>query len=93
MQVGTIIRLLRTTEGVSQTTLAEELGVARTYLSQVENNKVEPGLTLLKSVSQQFDIPLSLLVISHCNENQEIFVELRRLLGELLSARLVLKRG
>ncbi len=73
--------------------LAEELGVARTYLSQIENNKIEPGMNLLKSVSRQFDIPLSLLVISHSTENQEIFVELRKLLADLLSAKLALKRG
>ena len=90
MKTGSIIKILRTADGISQTGLAADLGFARTYLSQVENNKVEPGLSFLKAVSRRFGIPLSLLVINHSEQDQEVFLVLQKLLGNLLSARLVL---
>jgi len=90
MKAGSLIKLLRTAEGVSQTSLAADLGVARTYLSQVENNKVKPGLGLLKAASEKFAIPLSLLVIDYSNEEGEIFQELQRLLCAVLSSRIAL---
>jgi transcriptional regulator with XRE-family HTH domain len=93
MKAGSIIRLLRTADGISQTALAMELGIARTYLSQVENGKVEPGLPLLRAISRRFEIPISLLVIEDTDENPDIIRELQKLLGNLLSARIALKRN
>ena len=49
-------------------------------------------MPFLKTVSRRFDMPLSLLVIAHADEGGEIFLELQRLLGNLLAARLALKR-
>ncbi|MCK5127882.1 MAG: helix-turn-helix transcriptional regulator [candidate division Zixibacteria bacterium] len=92
MKTGSILKLLRAADGISQTALAEELGVARTYLSQIENNKVQPGLQLLRNISRRFDLPLSLLVIDPIDEDKEIFLELQNLLGNVLSARLKLNR-
>ena len=92
MKTGSLVKLLRTADGVSQTELAVQLGIARTYLSQVENNRVEPGMPFLKSVSRRFSVPVSLLVIEHTEQDGEIISELQRLLGHLLSARLALKR-
>jgi len=91
MKSGSIVKLLRATDGLSQTDLAKDLGIARTYLSQIENEKVEPGLTFLKAVSKKFSIPLSLLVLEDSDENHEIFGELQNLLGRLLSARIAIR--
>lgn len=88
MKTGSLIKLLRTADGVSQTSLASELGVARSYLSQIENNRVEPGLNLLKAISDKFGIHLSLLVLGQTKEDGEIYQELRRLLDIVLSARI-----
>ncbi|MCK4632423.1 MAG: helix-turn-helix transcriptional regulator [candidate division Zixibacteria bacterium] len=78
---------------MSQTVLARELGIARTYLSQIENDKVRPGLSLLKSISHRFCIPVALLLIDGAEPSNEIQLELRKLLGDLLTARLALKEG
>jgi transcriptional regulator with XRE-family HTH domain len=91
MSIGILIKLLRTAEGLSQTTLASELGVARTYLSRIENDKIEPGLSFLKAVSRRFNVPLSLLFIGYSKDNKEIFGELQKLLGHVLSAQIALK--
>jgi transcriptional regulator with XRE-family HTH domain len=93
MKTGSIIKLLRTAEGISQTALASELGIARTYLSQIENNKVGPGLPLLRLLSTKFEIPISLLMIDDDGRNPDIFRELHNLLGELISARIMIRRG
>lgn len=91
MKSGSVIKLLRTADGMSQTALAQELCIARTYLSQVENNRVEPGMQLLRAVSEKFQVPLPLLVIDEQCAGQEIFAELRKLLSDVLSARIALR--
>ena len=92
METGSLLKILRTTEGLSQTKLALELNIARTYLSQIENNKAEPGFQLLKKISHKFKIPLSLLVVSHTEENNELVDTLEKLVIDVLSARLAIRR-
>jgi transcriptional regulator with XRE-family HTH domain len=93
MNTGSIVKLLRTADGVSQTALAVELGVARTYLSQIENNKVQPGMTFLRAVSKKFGVPVSLLLIDKDDPDQEIFRELQKLLGAVLSVRMAANKA
>ena len=93
MKTGSLIKLLRTQEGLSQSHLASELGIARTYLSSVENNKVTPSLNLLRAVSKRFAIPISLLVIEDYNKDDEISGEIRKLLSAFLSARFILDKS
>ncbi len=88
MNSGTIIKLLRTAEDTSQLTLAERLGVSRAYLSQVENNRKQPSLLFLKEVSKTFGVPLALLVIGENDLDSEVYNELRKILGDILSAKL-----
>ncbi len=88
MNSGTIIKLLRTAEDTSQLTLAERLGVSRAYLSQVENNRKQPGLLFLKEVSKTFDVPLALLLSGENDLDSEVYNELRKILGDILTAKL-----
>jgi len=92
MASGTIIRLIRTSDGVSQTALADKLGVTRTYLSQIENGKKQPGLSFLKEASRVLHIPIALLLVDESEPNSEIFKELRRILADLLASRVQLAR-
>lgn len=90
MTTGSVIRLLRTAEGKSQTDFAGEVGITRAYLSQVENNRRQPSLAFLRIVSDRLQIPLALLVV---NEDEgrgtrEVLRELRAILADVLSARL-----
>ena len=91
MKTGYVIRLLRTTEGISQAELAGILGVTSSYLSQVENGHREPSLSFLKAVSERLRVPLVLLVGGEGDSDYErqILAELQRVLGDLVSARAV----
>ncbi|MCP4991149.1 MAG: helix-turn-helix transcriptional regulator [Colwellia sp.] len=88
MNSGTIIKLLRTAEGISQVDLSEKIGVTRAYLSQVENNHKQPGLSFLKEVSKTFGIPLVLLLADEEYSNSEVYNELKNILGDILAAKL-----
>ncbi len=88
MKSGTIIRLLRTAESIPQIDLANKLGVSRTYLSQVENNRKRPGLLFFKEVSKTLDVPLVLLLSIEDDLDSEIYNELRRILSNILTAKL-----
>jgi transcriptional regulator with XRE-family HTH domain len=88
MKTGSIIKVLRTLEGMRQGLLAQRLGVSRSYLSQLENNKKEPSLSLLKVVSREFKMPIALLIHEEDDENDEVAGRLRGLFHEILSARM-----
>lgn len=90
MQYGKVIKLLRVSNSISQISLAKKLGVSRSYLSQVENNRKLPSLPLLKEVSSIFQIPLALLVMEKSNSDSDIFKKLNDILSELLTAKLKL---
>jgi transcriptional regulator with XRE-family HTH domain len=44
---------------MSQTELAQRLGVTKSWISEIEGNKKEPTLNLLNSYSEVLGIPLS----------------------------------
>lgn len=48
---GDRIRRLRKKRGVTQVELADLVGVGRSYLSQVEHGKRDPGLRLIKALA------------------------------------------
>lgn len=57
------LRLLRVFHGTRQATLASELGISRSYLSEIEGGKKEPSLGLLYRYADHFTIPLSSLLL------------------------------
>jgi len=87
MSTGFIIKQLRLAEGVTQGFLAEKLGISRVYLSQVERGRLQPGLNLLKSVSQECKIPLPLLFAYDQDCQSPIFESLQGILTDLLLAK------
>lgn len=90
MKSGRIIKLFRTTEGLSQIALAESLGVSRTYLSQVENERKQPSMTFLNKVSEIFNVPLPLLLVGEGTSDPQVFNELSILLRDFLAVKLKL---
>ena len=89
MKTGSIIKLLRMANGMSQDELAGRLDVTRSYLSQVENGR-EPSLAFLRAVSREFEMPVALLLIEEDEKDSETIRELRRLLTQLLSTKVTL---
>ena len=57
--IGTRVKMLRITKGVSQTELAKQIGVTQTHLSNIENGRA--GLTIpnLIKLHEALDTPMS----------------------------------
>ena len=57
--ISETLRLLRRFNGLSQTEMAQRLGVAKSWISSIEAGKKEPTYALLQSYATVLDIPLS----------------------------------
>ena len=63
MNIGRIIKTLRTAAGLNQKQFANRLSISPSALSLIENGEREPSLGVLKAVSRHFGVPLSVLFI------------------------------
>lgn len=57
------LRLIRVYHDVSQSELAVELGISKSYLSELENNHKNVTLDILERYSKHFQIPMSSLML------------------------------
>lgn len=60
MSVGKSIKLFRVHANIKQKELAHKLGIKESYLSQLENEKKEPSLSLLKKIAGALDVPIAM---------------------------------
>lgn len=61
MNLGKILMQLREEKGIKQGQLAENVGISQTYLSQIENNRKMPHMSLLEKISLELSTPLPFL--------------------------------
>jgi transcriptional regulator with XRE-family HTH domain len=61
MMIAEALRLLRTYHKTSQSQLATDLGISKSYLSEVESGKKKVTLELLNQYSSHFNVPISSL--------------------------------
>jgi transcriptional regulator with XRE-family HTH domain len=59
---GRRLRRLRQEKGWKQIDLAVHAEIGRTYVSKLENGKIEPGLRQLKTLSDSLEISVSQLL-------------------------------
>ena len=59
MSIGTRILQARTQRNLSQTQLSERTGIAGSYLSRIENRRIEPGPRTLKRIADALGVPLA----------------------------------
>lgn len=91
MNIGTAIESVRKTKNMSQSELAFQANITQSYLSLIENNKKEPNMKILKSISESLSVPLPfLLLFSITKEDvpeskQESFTVIMPLIKSLLS--------
>ena len=57
-QLGTKLRELRKLKRLSLKQLAEKAGCASSYLSMIENGKIDPGISRLKKIADSLEITL-----------------------------------
>ena len=59
---GQALKLLRRYQGLNQSNLAKQLGVSRSYVSELESGNRTPSLDLLSRYADVFNVPVSSLV-------------------------------
>lgn len=60
--IGKKIRELRTQKGIKQSELAEILGISTSAVGMYEQNRREPDITALKTISEYFGVSLDYLL-------------------------------
>ena len=69
MSVGDNIKAIRKEKKITQTTLANDMGISRSYLSDLENNRRNPSTKTLESLAEKLDVStFYLLEGRHLNE-------------------------
>jgi transcriptional regulator with XRE-family HTH domain len=86
VQVAKAIRNLRHRNGLSQRQLALRMGVPRTYVSKIENEKATPTLSSLARLAAALEVSIPDLLVQ-CGPSRED--EIRELLNDPFLAELV----
>ena len=68
MNLGESIKSLRKRKNISQGELALSCKITQAYLSQIENNRKEPNLATLKTISKELDVPLPIIFYTAMSE-------------------------
>src|SRR5271167_2254171 len=71
VQVATAIRNLRQRAGLSQRQLALRMGVPRTYVSKIENEKATPTLSSLARLATALEVSIPDLLQRACGPSRE----------------------
>lgn len=61
MDLGIVIKNMRKQKKLTQSEFASLCGITQTYLSQIEGNRKDPNLSILKTISEKLNIPLPIL--------------------------------
>ena len=81
--LGEALRLVRSFHEVNQSTLAGQLGISRSYLSEIETGRKVPSLELLQKYSAHFEMPLSsLILLSENSVESARDLKVKTMLGE-----------
>ncbi|MCP1237676.1 helix-turn-helix domain-containing protein [Gluconobacter kondonii] len=57
------LKTIRQYHRLSQSDLAEQINISRSYLNEIERNRKEPSLEVLKKYAERFEVPLSSLML------------------------------
>lgn len=62
MCIGSNIKRIRKEKGLTQQQLADSANISRSYLADVENNRYNPSIDVLKAIAESLGIKLSVLL-------------------------------
>ncbi len=57
------LKTIRQYHRISQTDLASQLSISKSYLNEIEKKRKEPSLEILNKYATRFDVPLSSLML------------------------------
>lgn len=86
--LGDTLRLLRKLNGIKANQLANSLQISSTYLSELEHNKKNPTLDLIKRYAEYFDLKPSTILFfdEKCENDSEIRKNIRHAMLKFLEA-------
>jgi transcriptional regulator with XRE-family HTH domain len=96
MELGTAIKLIRTSSGMKQKDVATKLGVTSNYVSLVESGNREPSVSLLKRLATIFGVPVGIFFLwegSDRTSPKRNIGQLRDLLAQLEAMYVFAKRS
>lgn len=69
MIYGIIIKHIRNNRGMSQRQLAKKLGVEQSYISVVENGKMQPSRDFIENFCYETEVPIMALMFFSTTDN------------------------
>lgn len=73
MMIGDRIKQLRKNKGLTLSELAEQAGVAKSYLSSIERNlQSNPSVHFLEKISSVLDVPVNTLINGENEEHTNV---------------------
>lgn len=57
------LKTMRQYHRLSQAEMAEQIGISRSYLNEIERDRKAPSLDILKKYADRFDVPMSSLML------------------------------
>lgn len=69
MDLGSVIKDIRRQKGFTQKKFAEVCSISQTYLSQIESNRKEPNISILKVIAENLRLPLPVLFFKALNSD------------------------
>lgn len=85
LMLNEALRLVRVFHRLNQSQLAKQMGISRSYLSEIESGKKIPTLNILTQYSEIFGLPTSsILLFSENLENNSVAEKTRIFVGKKL---------
>lgn len=79
------LKTVRTFHRVSQTKLADDLAVSKSYISEVESGKKNVTMNVVNQYSEYFDIPASgILELSEAMDNKKKMPRHKKLIARII---------
>lgn len=70
MNIANALKKCRELKGLTQSALAKQAGITASYLSQLEQGKRDPKLTLLTKLSNALGVPVAILFFLAADEKE-----------------------
>lgn len=72
MEVGGRVKTIRTSRGMTVAQLAEQTGLSKGLISQIENDKASPSLATLERLAEGLGVPAAYLLLKACEGLQVV---------------------